>query len=113
MEPDVSAEDISHLEALAITLRRRLRVIETQCAGYGPLAVPPHLVVEKEDTEQQLTGILARLDQLRARPTDSRNPYLGLLTFQEEDADRFFGREALVADLVARAGRASFLAVLG
>src|SRR6266487_2403256 len=113
MEPDVSANDITHLEALAVTLRRRLRVIETQYAGYGSLAVPPHLVVEKEDAEEQLAQILARLERLRDRPTDSRNPYLGLLTFQEEDADRFFGREVLVADLVDRASRAPFLAVLG
>src|SRR5215211_817 len=32
---------------------------------------------------------------------------------QERDADLFFGREVLVADLVARCERSAFLAVLG
>ncbi|GAA0648025.1 hypothetical protein GCM10010174_84310 [Kutzneria viridogrisea] len=44
---------------------------------------------------------------------DGVAPYLGLAAFQSEDADRFFGRERLVADLVARLARAPFLAVYG
>ena len=40
-------------------------------------------------------------------------PYQGLQTFQFEHADRFFGRDALVAELAERLGRAPFLAVLG
>ena len=56
----------------------------------------------------------ADLRRLRPGPvTDESAPYLGLLTFQEPDADHFFGRDVLVADLVDRAGRAPFLAVLG
>lgn len=51
------------------------------------------------------------------------NPYLGLLAFTENEADRFFGREALVASLWGRYQRlatappqpdaARFLAILG
>lgn len=54
---------------------------------------------------------------LRAIPGDSmpsRNPYKGLRAFSEADASDFFGREALVAELVARidsGGR--FLALVG
>jgi hypothetical protein len=42
-----------------------------------------------------------------------RAPYVGLAAFQTMDADRFFGRERLVADLVARLDRRPFLAVFG
>ena len=40
-------------------------------------------------------------------------PYRGLAAFQPEDADRFFGREELVADLVARLDRERVLFVIG
>ena len=40
-------------------------------------------------------------------------PYLGLAAYQPADAERFHGREALVADLVARMGRQRFLGVFG
>jgi WD40 repeat protein len=40
-------------------------------------------------------------------------PYLGLASFQREDAERFFGRERLVADLVDRLDERRFLAVFG
>jgi WD40 repeat protein len=44
---------------------------------------------------------------------DRRAPYIGLAAFQTTDADLFFGRERLIADLVARLNRQSFLAVFG
>jgi hypothetical protein len=47
-------EEIAHLEQLAATLRRRLRVLEAQAALYGALAVPPHIVLEQEDTARRL-----------------------------------------------------------
>src|SRR6266508_2092382 len=36
------------------------------------------------------------------KPFDGRCPYKGLDVFEEDDADLFFGRERLVADLVSR-----------
>ena len=42
-----------------------------------------------------------------------RNPYKGLHAFLEADADDFFGREQLVADLVERVVAERFLAVVG
>jgi hypothetical protein len=109
---DVS-DEIAHLEQLAATLRRRLRVLETQRALYGERDVPTHIVLELEDTRRELVRIEADLRRLRPGLADARPPYLGLLTFQEANADLFFGRDTLVADLVERAGRAPFLAVLG
>jgi WD40 repeat protein/class 3 adenylate cyclase/energy-coupling factor transporter ATP-binding protein EcfA2 len=40
-------------------------------------------------------------------------PYKGLASFEPEDADFFFGRERLVAELTARTVGATFLAVVG
>jgi ABC-type phosphate transport system ATPase subunit len=40
-------------------------------------------------------------------------PYKGLAAFQPEDAEFFFGREELVASLVARLAEAQFLGVIG
>jgi WD40 repeat protein len=105
-------QSIDQLDELAATYRSRLRVLDRQIAQYG-IAVPPHIVLDHEQAERALTGVLAELNRLRARPTDARPPYLGLSTFQERDADLFFGREALVAELVARVEHSAFLAVLG
>ena len=40
-------------------------------------------------------------------------PYVGLAAFEPEDADRFFGRDALIDSLVERVGQQRFLAVFG
>ncbi|QUQ67135.1 nSTAND1 domain-containing NTPase [Kutzneria sp. CA-103260] len=45
--------------------------------------------------------------------TDAAVPYVGLAAFSPEDADRFFGREQLVAELVGTLERHRFLAVVG
>jgi len=44
---------------------------------------------------------------------DGRNPYRGLETFQEADAEFFFGRERLVDELVDRLADARFVCVAG
>ncbi|MGH8934295.1 MAG: AAA family ATPase [Egibacteraceae bacterium] len=44
---------------------------------------------------------------------DGKAPYLGLETFQPEDAERFFGRQDDIARLVAKLEGGRFLAVLG
>ena len=41
------------------------------------------------------------------------SPYRGLLPFEAEDRDRFFGRERVVADVVARLGRGGLVTVVG
>ncbi|MDX8031029.1 hypothetical protein SK803_12450 [Lentzea sp. BCCO 10_0856] len=45
--------------------------------------------------------------------TDEEAPYVGLSAYRVEDASRFFGRERLVDDLVARVERQKFVAVFG
>jgi hypothetical protein len=53
-------------------------------------------------------------EELSAPPADGvRAPYLGLAAFQVEDADRFFERDALVAELRQRLSERRFLGVFG
>ncbi len=54
-------------------------------------------------------------EELTAPPVADgrRPPYLGLSVFQVEDSDRFFGRDALIAELVQRVARSRFLGVFG
>src|SRR5829696_371655 len=51
------------------------------------------------------------LENLPPEPGDP--PFQGLQYFDEKDADRFFGREALVAKIVGRLTTLRFLAVIG
>jgi WD40 repeat protein/DNA-binding SARP family transcriptional activator len=44
---------------------------------------------------------------------EGRPPYLGLATFEESDADRFFGRQELVEEILARLESHRFLSVFG
>ena len=46
-------------------------------------------------------------------PPPTECPYPGLLSFTDRDADRFFGREDVVDDIVERLHAHPFLAVVG
>ena len=76
------------------------------------------------------TNLLLRLQQLRTPvptpvspdvikaeeeipPADVPCPYKGLAAFEPEDADYFFGREELIAELTARLAETRFLGVVG
>jgi class 3 adenylate cyclase/WD40 repeat protein len=54
-----------------------------------------------------------RLDPDGTPPAPGTSPYRGLLAFREEDAEVFFGRDALVTEMVARLLSGRFLAVVG
>lgn len=51
------------------------------------------------------------IESLPPEPGDP--PYLGLQYFDEKDADRFFGREQLIARIVGRLRQNRFLAIIG
>ena len=55
----------------------------------------------------------ARPDDVLVADTPAVNPYKGLQAFRQTDAADFFGRAALVADLVGRLGESRFLALVG
>src|SRR5207302_7019045 len=48
-----------------------------------------------------------------ARPPGTECPYPGLIAFGPEDAARYFGRDAVVADLIERLRGHPFVAVIG
>jgi hypothetical protein len=47
------------------------------------------------------------------KPFDGRCPYKGLDVFEEEDAELFFGREWLIADLVGRVKESRAVFIIG
>lgn len=53
------------------------------------------------------------MERTQSKPKLNKLPYKGLVAFKEEDADIFFGREAVVTDLLARLANQRFVAVLG
>jgi WD40 repeat protein len=65
-------------------------------------------------TAEQVTALIAQIRRADQPATYSgRPPYVGLLPFQEADADLFFGREQLVGELLARVKQARFVCITG
>ena len=61
-------------------------------------------------TAEQVSALLTQISAtFQPQPFDGRCPYVGPDAFEEEDAARFFGRETLVAELVARVKAARFI----
>ncbi|WP_210505527.1 AAA family ATPase [Naasia sp. SYSU D00057] len=63
--------------------------------------------------EEERPTLLPSLDGRESDPADPQCPYKGLAAYQPEDAADFFGRELLIAELVAKLGASRFLAVVG
>jgi WD40 repeat protein len=68
-----------------------------------------------QEWEQRWHAVAAEIATVRPPvPLDGdRAPYLGLSAFQREDADRFFGRERLVGQLLESLSQRRFVAVFG
>ncbi len=65
-------------------------------------------------TAEQVRVLIADIRaSYQRKPFDGRSPYVGLASFQERDADRFFGREKLTAQLVTRIETTRFLVIAG
>jgi WD40 repeat protein/energy-coupling factor transporter ATP-binding protein EcfA2 len=65
-------------------------------------------------TSEQVSALLTQITStFQPKPFDGRCPYLGLDYFSEDDADRFFGREALISELVARVKESRFVVIAG
>lgn len=65
-------------------------------------------------TAEQVSTLLTQISStFQPKPFDGRCPYLGLDAFSEDDADRFFGRESLVSELVARVKESRFVVIAG
>ncbi|CAM04110.1 WD-40 repeat-containing protein [Saccharopolyspora erythraea NRRL 2338] len=76
---------------------------------------------ERQEWEQRWQGVTAELAAQNKSATTSNHgcesdlecPYVGLAAFEPEDADRFFGREHVVEDLLARLRDERFVALIG
>jgi DNA-binding SARP family transcriptional activator len=70
-----------------------------------------------QDLESRILGHDPSLEPLQQAPPttagDTTNPYKGLMAFTEADAADFFGREALVSEMLDRLDAGRFLAVIG
>jgi WD40 repeat protein len=67
-----------------------------------------------DEWEANWHRVAAQLAAQRTPAVDDESaPYLGLGTFQAEDADRFFGRDQLVAELTAKVATQRLTAVFG
>jgi len=65
-------------------------------------------------TAEQVRVLIADIrESYQPKPFDGRSPYVGLASFQEQDADRFFGREKISRELVARVATARFVVIAG
>ena len=71
-----------------------------------PASFPPPRVHEKAPAA-------AGLPDYSLPPADVPSPYKGLVRFEPEDSELFFGREELVSALVKRLEDSAFLAVVG
>src|SRR5215210_1511749 len=87
-----------------------------------PLAkLRPELPAEPDERHDSVDAFLVAFAQatgadtpsLAATYTPAENPYKGLRAFGESDAEHFFGRDALVAQLVAAVAEHRLVAVVG
>lgn len=65
-------------------------------------------------TAQEVDILLARIrTDFQPKAFDGRSPYVGLASFREQDADRFFGRETLIQDLLGRVQKSRCIVIAG
>ena len=83
----------------------------------NPVTIPGDVVGRDKIvgyTAEQVSTLLTQISStFQPKPFDGRCPYLGLDAFSEEDADRFFGRETLESELVARVKDSRFVVIAG
>jgi DNA-binding SARP family transcriptional activator/class 3 adenylate cyclase/WD40 repeat protein len=115
-----------HVHEQASALARERATVLVQRAADRLAASRGRLVVSRGEVADGVETIQRLLEQRRAqlagRQARRRSqgvaalagcPYKGLARFEAADADNFFGRERLVAELVARVSEASLVAVVG
>jgi hypothetical protein len=109
----------------AADLARRRTTQQVERAAEQVAATRGRLDASRGELAQGVEGIQRLVEERRrqlggreapapsGRTTQETCPYKGLARFEQADAGNFFGRERLVAELVARVAEAGFLAVVG
>jgi hypothetical protein len=103
VEADLQA--IQQRQAEALTLQRATLDLQREQLAKTTLLIGLHRPREPELSEGSSVELLP--------PAEAPSPYKGLRAFQPEDAEFFFGREALLADVLARLAEVGFMAVVG
>ncbi|MBD2168928.1 CHAT domain-containing protein [Calothrix membranacea FACHB-236] len=78
---------VQHLEKLRLTHQRRLYALELQAASFG-LSVPPHIVIEIEDIQDELASIEAQIVEANISvPKFTIQPVLSILFLSADPTD--------------------------
>lgn len=67
MDEELLIEEIGHKETLLRIQRRNLRALEIQIAQHGPLDVPLHMQIARDELREEIEQIERTLRDLRAR----------------------------------------------
>ncbi|MGB3735211.1 MAG: protein kinase [Ilumatobacter sp.] len=86
-------------KATAKDPRDRFRSVEDFVRALDPSTSETSTAPPRQDRDDT---VLPAHPEVSTNDTDIANPYLGLRAFEDGDADRFFGREGLVDELVRR-----------
>src|SRR3954454_3930600 len=110
----LASREVSHLARKV----EGIRYVDREAVRLKGLEHAVEVVVvrpELDDPSQDLafTRALGPVVSRAADGVQMRNPYKGLRAFEEGDAADFFGRKALVEELVERVRDSRFLAVVG
>ena len=91
--------DNTDLEEIAAILQRRLSILEKQQALYGALAVPSHIILEKEETERELNVVLAKLGRASNSQPNHHATGISSSTVEEYKSLDFTNQTQQLSDL--------------
>ncbi len=97
---------IDYEELAGATKTEKVTALLDYCERHGRL---PALLTHLQAERPQIDWVAYHIDET----TIVASPFKGLQYFDTTDADLFFGREELTAELVGRLRRENFLAVIG
>ncbi len=108
-EPVLGEPSVTDADAVRVDSEGFLRLAQV-CLPDQPSAWWDGLDPARGDMVATVTEVLSRFEAPSLRP---ENPYVGLRPFEAADADRYFGREHVVADLVERVRSNSVVMLVG
>jgi hypothetical protein len=94
-------------QALQLALQREQLDLQRQ------QLVKTNLILHRQRVGAPLAELMVAGEVEEEPPADVACPYKGLASFEAQDAEYFFGREELIAELTARLAGTRFMAVVG